>query len=96
MVYWRGLTSKDLVHWKSLPMTIDPDTKFDSHGAYSGSAWVNQGQLEFFYTGNVRNQENEREAYQIRATMNGKVIKKAAIPSNYAAPSWLYNEFSRS
>ncbi|MCI1922417.1 MAG: sucrose-6-phosphate hydrolase [Liquorilactobacillus nagelii] len=87
MVYWRGLTSKDLVHWKSLPMTIDPDTKFDSHGAYSGSAWVNQGQLEIFYTGNVRNQENEREAYQIRATMDENGIKKETTPAIMQPPA---------
>jgi beta-fructofuranosidase len=87
MVYWRGLRSKDLVHWESLPATIDPDTKYDSHGAYSGSAWVNQGQLEIFYTGNVRNQENEREAYQMRATLAGKVIKKAAVPAIMQPPA---------
>ncbi|MCP0887085.1 sucrose-6-phosphate hydrolase [Ligilactobacillus sp. WILCCON 0076] len=81
MVYWRGLRSKDLVHWESLPYTIDPDTKYDSDGVYSGSAWVDKGKLEFFYTGNVRNNDNEREAYQMRATLSENKISKEIIPA---------------
>ena len=36
--YWRHLSSTDLVHYTDRGTGIAPDSEWDSHGAYSGSA----------------------------------------------------------
>lgn len=67
---WGHLVSDDLVHWDDLGTAITPDTKFDSHGAYSGSARVIDGRLLLMYTGNHRDENWKRIPYQIGAWMD--------------------------
>ncbi len=67
---WVHLTSPDLVHWKNLGLAINADTKYDSHGAYSGSARVIDDKLFLMYTGNHRSKEWVRYPYQIGAIMD--------------------------
>lgn len=67
---WFHLTSKDLVNWKNMGLAVKPDTKFDSHGAYSGSAHVIDDELFLMYTGNHRDENWERHTYQIGAKMD--------------------------
>ena len=43
--YWYHTTSKDLVHWKNAGIAINPNSNFDSHGAYSGSAIEHEDNL---------------------------------------------------
>ena len=64
------MTSPDLVHWKNLGLAINADTKYDSHGAYSGSARVIDDKLFLMYTGNHRSKEWVRYPYQIGAIMD--------------------------
>ena len=45
------------------------DSRYDSHGCYSGSGVKVPGGFEFFYTGNVKNEKGNRETYQILATV---------------------------
>lgn len=52
--HWGHYRSCDLLHWEQLPVMISPDTPFDCHGAYSGSALYEDGIWYFFYTGNVK------------------------------------------
>src|SRR5699024_11393959 len=58
---WVHLTSPDLVHWKNLGLAINADTKYDSHGAYSGSVRVIDDKLFLMYTGNHRSKERSEE-----------------------------------
>lgn len=52
--HWGHVTSTDLLHWQRQPVALYPDEPFDCHGAYSGSALYEDGQLWLFYTGNIK------------------------------------------
>lgn len=57
---WGHYRSEDLLCWTFLGTPLVPDTKWDRDGAYSGSAWSEDGLLELFYTGN-RKEEGEHD-----------------------------------
>ncbi|MFO7176986.1 sucrose-6-phosphate hydrolase, partial [Enterococcus faecium] len=38
--HWYHVSSKNLVHWTDRGVALVPETKEDSHGAYSGSGFV--------------------------------------------------------
>ena len=62
---WALMTSTDLIHWEDEGLKILPDTIYDSHGAYSGSALpLSEDELFIFYTGNTRGADQSRAAYQ--------------------------------
>ncbi|GAJ26662.1 sucrose-6-phosphate hydrolase [Liquorilactobacillus sucicola DSM 21376 = JCM 15457] len=61
---WFHLVSDDLIHWDKKGITLKPDSKYDSHGAYSGSARVINDKLFIMYTGNVRDNNWQRHPYQ--------------------------------
>lgn len=52
--HWGHKTSEDLVHFQEEVIFLSPDQPFDQDGVYSGSAIEVDGQLHFFYTGNVK------------------------------------------
>ena len=54
MKAWGHYVSRDFAHWKYLDAPILPDIPEDRDGAYSGSAWVANGKMHIFYTGNVK------------------------------------------
>lgn len=68
---WVHMQSSDLVHWENLGLALGADTKYDSHGAYSGSALVIGEKLFLMYTGNVRDKNWARFSYQ-----NGAILDK--------------------
>lgn len=51
---WGHMTSKDFTTWKQEEPVLFPDSKWDDRGVYSGSAFIEDGQIQFFYTGNVK------------------------------------------
>lgn len=53
-VFWGHATSRDLLHWEYGRPVMAPDTPYDCHGVYSGSAVVHDGRISMFYTGNVK------------------------------------------
>lgn len=67
---WVHTTSTDLVHFEETGIKLLPDTPFDSHGAYSGSAYTIDDKLFIFYTGNVRDENWVRDPLQIGAWMS--------------------------
>lgn len=67
---WVHCTSDDLVHWHNLGITLPAGDRYDSHGAYSGSAQVIGDRLFLMYTGNVRTQDWQRKSYQNGAWMD--------------------------
>lgn len=52
--FWGHTVSKDLVHWTDLGIAVKPDIDADRDGAYSGTAFCDDGKMEIFYTGNVK------------------------------------------
>jgi beta-fructofuranosidase len=79
--YWYHTKSKDLVSWDNVGIGIRPDSYFDSHGAYSGSAIEHKGNLYLFYTGNSRDEQFVRHPYQCIAVMDQHgEIKKLEHP----------------
>ena len=51
---WGHYQSPDLVNWEYTGIAIYPDTPYDRNGAYSGGAFTGDGDLELFYTGNIK------------------------------------------
>jgi len=52
--YWGHKTSTDLVTFEDHGIVLYPDQPYDLHGVYSGTAFVEDGQIHYFYTGNVK------------------------------------------
>ena len=63
-VFWGHASSADLTTWQPHPVAVLPDAWYDRNGVYSGSALPLEDAVEFYYTGNVRNEQDERESYQ--------------------------------
>lgn len=51
---WGHYTTKDFIHYRNETPVLYPDSDIDAHGVYSGSAFIEQGNLHFFYTGNIK------------------------------------------
>lgn len=51
---WGHYQSPDLLNWEYTGIAIYPDTEYDRDGAYSGGALTDDGILELFYTGNIK------------------------------------------
>lgn len=51
---WGHYTSRDLVHWEYEGAPLYPDSPWDCHGVYSGSAYTDADGIHLFYTGNVK------------------------------------------
>ncbi|RLL41796.1 sucrose-6-phosphate hydrolase [Oceanobacillus piezotolerans] len=88
--FWGHYVSTDLVHWKEAPAAIAPGDWYDKDGCYSGSAAVLGDTLYLFYTGNVKDEEGNRESYQCLAVSNDGIHfeKKGPIihvPEGYTA-----------
>ena len=75
--YWFNYTSKDLVSFTPHGPILEPDTAYDSHGVYSGSAFEYNGQLYYMYTGNHRDSEWNRHSSQMLAKVDeyGDAVK---------------------
>lgn len=53
-IYWGHATSTDLLTWQQHAPAIVPDSSYDRNGAYSGGAYVHDGEVWLHYTGNVK------------------------------------------
>lgn len=87
---WRHCISKDLVHWEDKGTALKPDMWYDKNGCYSGNAIVFNEKIYLFYTGNVRNENGDRETYQCLATSEDGItfIKHGPVvylPEEYTA-----------
>lgn len=56
--YWGRYESEDLLHFKFTGIAVKPDSDADAGGAYSGTAYTGDGEMEIFYTGNVKHKGN--------------------------------------
>ena len=95
MVYWRHAVSEDLTHWTDEGTALVPDSRYDSHGCYSGSGVKVPGGFEFFYTGNVKNEKGNRETYQILATAGEDAKPTRQLPPLISGPEKGYTAHYR-
>ena len=51
---WGHYTTKDWIHFREEEPFLFPDCAWDRDGVYSGSAFVQDGEIHYFYTGNVK------------------------------------------
>lgn len=52
--FWGHSVSSDLVNWEDKGVALYPDIAEDKDGVYSGSAFIKEDTIYFFYTGNVK------------------------------------------
>ncbi|MEI0530262.1 glycoside hydrolase family 32 protein [Brachyspira pilosicoli] len=52
--FWGHYITKDLINYKYIGVSIYPDEKYDCHGVYSGSAFIEDDKMYIYYTGNVK------------------------------------------
>lgn len=64
---WAHSVSDDLLHWERLETALRPDTWYSKDGVYSGSGIEIDEKLYLFYTGNVKDENGNRESYQCLA-----------------------------
>lgn len=91
---WFHLTSENLIDWEKEGLALLPDSEYDSHGVYSGSAFPVKDKLFLAYTGNVRDQDWQRSSYQVGAWMdkNNHIVKDDQ-PFISAPPKGYTNDF---
>lgn len=78
--FWGHYTTRDFVNWKREEIALAPSDWFDKNGCYSGSAVVKDDRLYLFYTGNVRDQDGNRETYQCLAVSDdGLTFEKKVL-----------------
>ena len=79
---WYHTVSNDLLNFTNEGIGLKIDTIYDNCGAYSGSAFVENNNLNLVYTGNHRDENDVRFAYQLVATLeNNNFVKKDPIIS---------------
>lgn len=91
---WYHLTSDNLIDWKEDGAKVFPDSLYDSHGVYSGTALPVSDRLFLAYTGNVRDENWTRHSYQLGAWMDmSGVVQKIETPLIAAPPIGYTSEF---
>lgn len=75
-MHWGHVTSKDLAHWKHLPVALAPDQKYDvdyTGGCFSGSGIVKDNKLYLIYTAHHETKEGVRTETQALAVSSDGV-----------------------
>ncbi|MCD7736897.1 MAG: glycoside hydrolase family 32 protein [Lachnospiraceae bacterium] len=78
-MHWGHAISKDMLHWKDMPIALYPDMPYDKHdegGCFSGSAVEKDGMLYFFYTATVHQGENVCQTQSVFTSEDGIHFKK--------------------
>ncbi|SDO50726.1 sucrose-6-phosphate hydrolase [Alkalicoccus daliensis] len=89
--FWGHYTSEDLVSWNEEKIALAPSEWYEKNGCYSGSAIEKDGELALLYTGNVKDENDERESYQCLAVSSDGISfeKKGpvvdSLPEGYTA-----------
>lgn len=89
--HWGYVKTKNFKDFSIPKIALIPEDYFDKNGCYSGGAIVKDGNLEVFYTGNVKGDKGERISYQCKGVLqeNGEVKKLGPVieelPKGYTA-----------
>ncbi|WP_410511336.1 glycoside hydrolase family 32 protein [Paenibacillus sp. BR2-3] len=79
-MHWGHAVSKDLVHWRHLPVALAPTEPYElgetgGYGCWSGSAVVHDEELTLFYTGHVDGRQ-PLEVQCAASSADGVVFRK--------------------
>lgn len=69
---WGHYTSTNMIDWEYQGTALYPDQPFDCHGVYSGSAFIEDGKMYLYYTGNVKLEDGEYD--YIRTGREGNTV----------------------
>ena len=83
LVHWGHKTSEDLVHFKEEEIFLSPDKPYDKDGVYSGSAFVKDYEIHFFYTGNVKHPGEHDYTFSGREQNTVHVVSKDGFTIDY-------------
>lgn len=73
---WAHVSSEDLIKYKFEEPIFYPDSDYDKDGVYSGSAFIKNGIVNFFYTGNIKLEGDYDYINNGRISNTIKVISK--------------------
>lgn len=79
-VLWNHLTTKDFVTYENRGPALFPDSDLDSSGAYSGSAFMRDGKIHYFYTGNVKHFDRDDYDYVLTGREQNQIHMVAENP----------------
>lgn len=60
---WGHYTSDNMIDWEYQGVMLYPDQPFDCSGVYSGSAFIEDGEMYLYYTGNVKLEDRDDYDY---------------------------------
>lgn len=78
---WGHFTTRDFVSYQQEAPVLFPDEDFDAHGVYSGSAFVENDEIHYFYTGNVK--YFDREDYDYIMSGRGSNVVHVTSPDGF-------------
>lgn len=81
--HWAHKTSKDMVHFKEEEIFLSPDHEYEKDGVYSGSAFVTEEGIHFFYTGNVKHEGDHDYIFSGREQNTVHVVSKDGFSIDY-------------
>lgn len=87
--HWGLVKTKDFINYTIPKAVLAPVDYYDKNGCYSGSSIEKDGVLELLYTGNVKDENDNRLSYQCIATMDkeGNIKKLGpvldSVPKGY-------------
>ncbi|MCT8137618.1 sucrose-6-phosphate hydrolase [Anaerobacillus sp. CMMVII] len=62
--FWGHVSTEDFINWREEEIALTPSEWYEKNGCYSGSAIEHDGKMYIFYTGNVKDENGNRETYQ--------------------------------
>lgn len=74
--HWGHKTSTDYLTFQEEPLFLSPDHDYDKDGVYSGSAFIKNDEIHFFYTGNVKHPGDHDYTFSGREQNTVHVISK--------------------
>ncbi|MDR1950178.1 MAG: glycoside hydrolase family 32 protein [Spirochaetaceae bacterium] len=78
-MHWGHAVSKDMVHWRHLPIALAPSESYDTcekGGCFSGSAIDDNGVLSLFYTGVVKCEDDAFQTQCLARSTDGIHFEK--------------------
>lgn len=90
--HWYEVQSPDLINFKNIGIFLKPDKIYKNRGAYSGSAFVENDDVYIVYSGNQKDENENRIPNTVLGKYeNGKIIDEKVIIS----PNKNYKEDQR-